>query len=186
MTITEARLDLAKRNKKGLHIILASIFVWTGVLIIWLLPIQDILTRNLFTFISTAPLLPLSYLISKAIKAEFSAKDNPLNNLSVLFAMNQMLYILIAMWIYSAMPDKMVMVLAMIFGAHLLPYSWIYHSKAYMVMSIIIPVVALAVGHNLTEEKVYIIPLIMICIETVFSIWLFIENKLLVKKELSI
>ena len=28
--------------------------------------------------------------------------------------------------------DKMLMVIAMIFGAHLLPYSWLYNSKTYM------------------------------------------------------
>ncbi len=33
-----------------------------------------ILTKNLFTFCCTAPLIPLAYMISKAIKVEFTNK----------------------------------------------------------------------------------------------------------------
>lgn len=44
-------------------------------------------------------------------KAEFSAKDNPLNSLGILFSMNQFLYLLIAMWVYPTVPGKMVMVI---------------------------------------------------------------------------
>lgn len=177
MTINEMRLDIAKRNKKGISFIFASIVLWMGILVIWLLPIKDVLTRNLFTFFCTAPLVPLAFLISKIIKAEFSAKDNPLNNLGILFSINQFLYILIAMWSYAAAPTKMVMILAIIFGAHLLPFSWLYRSKAYMVMSIIIPIVILGVGSNLKAEHTYIVPGIMIVFEIVFATWLSLENR---------
>lgn len=78
---------------------------------------------------------------------------------------------------YAAVPCKMVMILAMIFGAHLLPFSWLYESKAYLVMSIIIPVVVLVIGYNLNEEQVFIIPVIMILLEIIFIVWLSTENK---------
>jgi len=120
MELTELKIDIAKRNKKGLHFILASIIIWCAVLVIWLLPIDDISTKNLLTFCFTAPLPPLAYVISKLIKAEFSAKDNPLNKLGVLFSFNQFLYILIPMWVYPTVPDKMVMVLAIIFSIWLI------------------------------------------------------------------
>jgi len=92
-----------------------------------------ILTKNLLTFCCTAPLLPIAFLISKILKIQFQDKSNPLNYLGILFSANQMIYLLIAMWIYPTLPDKMLMVIAMIFGAHLLPYSWLYNSKTYMV-----------------------------------------------------
>lgn len=31
------------------------------------------------------------------------------------------------------------MILAIIFGAHLLPYSWLYKSRVYLILSIFIP-----------------------------------------------
>lgn len=51
--------------------------------------------------------------------------------------MNQMLYIFIVMWAFSEKPEAMVMIYAMVFGAHLLPYGWVYDSKMYMVVSVL-------------------------------------------------
>jgi hypothetical protein len=173
MTLDEMRLDSAIKQKKGLHFILASVFIWSGVLIVHLTT-MDILTKNLLTFFFTAPLVPLAFLISKLIHVDFSNKANPLTNLGVLFSVNQMLYLLIAMWIYNAVPDKMVMVMAMIFGAHLLPYGWLYKSKSYMALSGVIPVATLMIGLNFPP---YIVAGFMIVVETAFSILLSIEIK---------
>lgn len=129
MDLEVLRNNIALKTKKGLSFIIASVFIWSGILVICLLPDLNPITRNLYTFCITAPLMPLAYLISRVIGADFSVKDNPLNNLGLLFSLNQMLYILIAMWVYAAVPDKMVMILAIIFGAHLLPFGWLYQSK---------------------------------------------------------
>lgn len=173
MNLEEMRLDCALKQKKGLHFILASIIIWGGVLVIHLTSLP-ILTKNLFTFCCTAPLMPLAYMISKIIKVDFTNKNNPLTNLGILFSVNQILYLLIAMWIYQAIPDKMVMVLAIIFGAHLMPFSWLYKSKSYMVLSIIIPITVFITGIIFPP---YIVALLMIGFELVFSILLAIEVK---------
>ena len=168
MNLDEMRLDSAFKQKKGLHFILASIIIWGAVFVVHLTTLP-ILTKNLLTFCCTAPLLPLAFMISKVIKVDFSNKDNPLTNLGVLFSANQMLYLLIAMWIYNAVPEKMVMVLAMIFGAHLLPYGWLYKSKSYVLLSVVIPVAALIVGANFPT---YIVAGFMIAVEIIFSLLL--------------
>jgi len=174
MDLDLLRIDVAKRSKKGLHFILASVIIWCAVLIIWLLPIENILNRNLLTFCVTTPLLPLAYMFSKLIKAEFSIKDNPLSKLGVLFSLNQVLYLLIPMWVYPTVPDKMVMVIAVIFGAHLLPFGWLYKSKAYTVISVLISLTAIIAG---IIFNAVIISIIMIAFEIVFSIWIINENK---------
>ena len=51
--------------------------------------------------------------------------------------MNQVLYLLIVMWAFSQKPDAMFMLFAMVFGAHLLPFSWVYDSKVYMIISLV-------------------------------------------------
>lgn len=119
-------------------------------------------------------MLPISFFISKIIKVDFQNKNNPLTNLGVLFSVNQIVYLLIAVWIYPTIPDKMLMVLAMVFGAHLMPYSWLYKSKSYFAFSIIIPVAALIIG---LEFEVYILAIVMICFEVLFSILLSFEVK---------
>lgn len=177
MTIDEMRLDIARRSKKGMSFMLTSIVIWSLILIIWLLPIKDIRMKNTLSFFCTALLMPVAFLFSKIIRAEFSVKDNALNGLGILLSMNQFLYILIAMWAYAQAPDKMVMIFAMIFGAHLLPFSWLYKSRAYMVMSIIIPIAILAVGSSFGTEYIFILPAIMVIFELVLVICLSLENR---------
>lgn len=171
MDLAEMRLDCAVKQKKGLHFILASVIIWSAIFFVHLTSLP-ILSKNLLTFCFTAPLMPIAYMISRTIKVDFMNKDNPLTNLGVLFSLNQMIYLLIAMWVYPTVPEKLVMVLAMIFGAHLLPYSWLYKSKSYMVFSIIIPVIVLFVGVNFPP---YIVAGLMIVFQIIFSLLLLSE-----------
>ena len=60
----------------------------------------------------------------------------------------------------------------MIFGAHLLPYGWLYNSKSYMVLSIVIPVVVLIIGVNFPPSFV---AGFMIAVEIIFSLLLINE-----------
>lgn len=167
------RLDCAYKQKKGLHFILASIILWSAVLLVHSTTLP-ILTKNFLTFCFTAPLMPIAFILSKIIKVDFTNKSNPLTNLGILFSLNQMLYLLIAMWVYPTVPDKMVMVLAMIFGAHLLPYGWLYKSKTYFVFSVLIPFSVLFIGTNYPPT---LVAAFMIVIEIVFSLLLVLEVK---------
>ena len=164
MNLEQLKKDCIKKQKKGIHFILASIVIWTMVLMVQLTSFP-ILTKNLLTFCCTAPLLPISFLISKILKIQFQDKSNPLNNLGILFSANQMIYLLIAMWVYPTLPDKML---------NLLPYGWLYNSKSYMALSIIIPILSLIVGLNFAS---YILAMMMIVIEIIFSVFLLFENK---------
>ena len=174
MNLKDLKKDCAQKQKKGIHFIIASVVIWIMVLIVQLTDLP-ILTKNLLTFCCTAPLLPIAFLISKILKIQFQDKSNPLNYLGILFSANQMIYLLIAMWIYPTLPDKMLMVIAMIFGAHLLPYSWLYNSKTYMVLSIIIPIIDIRI-----DFANYTLAIMMILIEIIFSVLLSFENKRIV------
>ena len=172
-TLNELRRECAKQQKKGLHFILASIIIWAAVWIVHLtdLPIE---TKNILTFCVACPLMPLAWMISKLINVDFQGKSNPLTSLGLLFSVNQILYILIAMWVFSAVPEKMLMVYAIIFGAHLMPYNWLYQSKSYMLMSIIVPILALVIG---LLAQPHVLASTMFGLEIAFSIGLIIENK---------
>lgn len=173
MNLEDLKKDCAMKQKKGLHFILGSILIWALVAIIHMTNLP-ILSKNMLTFCATAPLVPIAYMIAKLLKIEFSDKNNPLNQLGLLFSVNQILYLLIAMWVYPTVPDKMVMVIAMIFGAHLLPYAWLYSSKIYGAMSIIVPISALIVGNNF---EVYVLAILMVIYEIIFSLVLVMEVK---------
>ena len=78
------------------------------------------------------------------------------------------------MWILTAVPGKMLMVLAIIFGAHLMPYGWLYKSKVHFALPGTIPVAALVVDLSC---ELAILAAMMIVVEVVFCIGLVIENK---------
>ncbi|MCR5314179.1 MAG: hypothetical protein K6E54_11165 [Bacteroidaceae bacterium] len=173
MGLNELHRDCAKRQKKGLHFILASVVVWGLILAVHLTHLS-IETKNLITFCSSAILFPLAWGVSKVLKIDFEGKGNPLTKAGIIFSINQMLYILIAMWVFAAVPEKMLMVYTMIFGAHLMPFSWLYQSKSYLILSIIIPILALVVGLLFSP---FVLSTIMIFIELFFSFLLYMECK---------
>ena len=177
MTLEKLRFDCAVKQKKGLHFILASIVIWCAIFVIHMTSLP-ILSKNFLTFCFTAPLVPLAYLISKTIKVDFSNKENPLTHLGILFSLNQLLYLPIAIWVYPTVPQKLVMILAIIFGAHLLPYGWLYSSKSYMILSLIIPIAMLVIGWNFQPS---VVAGSMIGFEIIFSLLLVGEIKGLAK-----
>ncbi len=172
--LQELKADNTKKSKRGLSFIIASVVIWVAILAIHISP-MPILTKNLYTFFCSAPLVPLAYFISKLIGVDFQNKNNPLTKLGVLFAINQMLYILIAMWVYAAVPEKFLMVYAMIFGAHLLPYGWLYQSKTYYVLSVVIPITVLLLG---LYCSIITVTVFMLIIEVVFCCCLIVENRI--------
>lgn len=173
MELNELIKDCARRQKKGLHFILTSILIWAMICAVHLtdMPID---TKNLITFCCSAVLFPMAWMLSKVLKIDFEGKGNPLTKAGILFSINQMLYILIVMWVYAAVPEKMVMVYAMVFGAHLMPFSWLYDSRSYMVFSIVVPILSLIVGLIYPPT---VLAALMIVIEAVFSVCLFQECK---------
>ena len=170
MVLEELRNDCAVKQKKGLHFILASILIWLLMLMIHVTP-WPILTKNLFTFYATAPLMPLAFLISRLIKVDFKTKKT--SRALGCSSAGQILPVDCHVGV-SAVPEKMLMIMAMVFGAHLLPYSWLYKSKSYMVFAIAIPFLALLVG---IYFEPYVLALVMVGVEILFSLCLAAENR---------
>lgn len=171
--LNELKKDNTEKQKRGLHFIMASVIIWAAILIIHLSPLK-IGMKNLLTFCCSVPLVPLALLFSKILKVDFQNKGNPLSGLGLLFALDQMLYILIAMWAYAESPENMLMIYAMIFGAHLLPYGWIYSSKPYYVLAVAIPIISLIIGVYFSTVW---IAAFMLITEIIFSVCLMISNK---------
>ncbi|MCO4509592.1 hypothetical protein Si089_01587 [Streptococcus infantarius subsp. infantarius] len=116
--------------------------------------------------------MPLSWFVGKWLNVDVFSKENPLTNLGFLFTCNQLIYLLIVMWVFSAVPEKMLMVYTMVFGAHLLPYSWRYKSRTYFVFAILIPILALVLGHMASMTY---LSLVMVFLEIVFAMLLQVE-----------
>ena len=173
MSLDELRGDLARKQKKGLPFICASVIIWLLIAVVCslALPLRQ---QNFIVFCCSCPLMPLAWGIGKLLHVDIFDKSNELGAAGFLFTLNQFLYLLIVMWVFSAVPDKMVMVYAMVFGAHLLPYSWLYRSAAYRVFAIAIPVVSLVVGCLYSSA---VVAYVMLAVEAAFTALLWAESK---------
>ena len=73
-SLQELREDNIRKQKRGLHFIVASVFIWVAVLGIHISSLP-ILSKNLFTFCCSTPLVPLAFLLSKILKIDFQNKE---------------------------------------------------------------------------------------------------------------
>ena len=62
-------------------------------------------------------LFPLAWGLSRLLHIDFEGKGNPLTKLGILFSLNQLLYILIVMWVYVAVP-----IVSLLIGLFFPPY----------------------------------------------------------------
>ena len=178
----ELKTEVMKLQKKGLPFMLTSVVIWTAVTIVRTLPV-DIMTKNLYTFYCTSFLMPGAVIFSLITGAKIFFKfQNPFNKLGLLNTMNQMLYLLIVMWSFSQKPEAMLMLFAMVFGAHLLPFSWLYESKTYFVTSIVTTLGAMII--SIFAPEIYV-GLFMIVCQIVMSVLLMIECRKLDRAQMS-
>ncbi|NLJ81391.1 MAG: hypothetical protein GX335_10260 [Firmicutes bacterium] len=175
MELNELRADLALRTKRGIPFVWASLFLWAGVMAVWCLPLPGLLFRNSATIFCALAQVPAAALISQAMKLEFHLKDNPLQGAAILCALNQLLYFPIAAALSSIVPGGVVLILALISGAHLLPFSWLYHSRSYLIMSLLIPLTIFLIGFGLPQNKIYLLAATMVVLKSVLVTWLSIE-----------
>lgn len=170
----ELKTEAMILQKKGLPFMMASVVIWTAVTIVWTLPV-DIMTKNLYTFYCPGLLIPCVVIFSLMIGARpFSKRKNPFNKLGLLNTMNQMLYLLIVMWAFNQKPEAMLMLFAMVFGAHLLPFSWLYESKTYLVMSLVTTIGSMLI--SIFAPELYVGIFMIVC-QIVMSVLLLIECK---------
>ncbi len=170
----ELKTEAMILQKKGLPFMMASVVIWTAVTIVRTLPV-DVMTKNLYTFYCPGLLIPCVVIFSLMIGARpFSKRQNPFNKLGLLNTMNQMLYLLIVMWAFNQKPEAMLMLFAMVFGAHLLPFAWLYESKTYLVMSLVTTIGSMLI--SIFAPELYVGIFMIVC-QIVMSVLLLIECK---------
>jgi hypothetical protein len=177
MDLELLRKDISIKQKKGLPFIMTSVII-RGLISIVQVTDLPIFTKNILVFCASCPLMPLARFFGKKMGVDIFSKENPLGQLGFIFTLNQLLYLFIVFWIFNVLPEKMVMVYAMVFGAHLLPYSWLYKSTAYGIFALLIPIVSLIIGNIFGSLA---LAFCLVIIEIIFVIFLFKELKLLDK-----
>lgn len=151
--------DIALKQKKGLPFIMASIFIWAVITTITLLPL-DVMIKNIGILSCGALLFPVSIGCAKILKVALFYKENPLINGLLIATNNQILYLIICVLLLIKAPMWVLPAYAIIYGAHLLPYSFFYQSKNYRYSSIFI-CLAILISILFFHLNILFVPLIV-------------------------
>ncbi|WP_100615520.1 DUF7010 family protein [Confluentibacter citreus] len=168
--------EIQLQAKNGIDFILSASVVWFAVYFVWTLDYTSY-DKSILTFMVGAILLPLAFGLSKVLKTNWKVKNNPLDPLGLWLNFAQLIYFPFLIFILIKSPDYFIMAYAIITGAHLFPYAWLYDELGYAVTAIIMSVGSLLIALNIEPEKMWFIPLFTSIVFFLFAGWIFINLK---------
>jgi len=176
-SLSKLKLEIQLKAKNGIDFILAASIAWLGISLIWRFTLNTPYEKSVFTFIFSAVLLPIAFVLSRIFKTEWKIKDNPLQPLGLWLNFAQLIYFPFLIFMLIKDPDYFIMAYAIITGAHLFPYAWFYDEIGYAVTAILISVGAFLISLSTGPEKTYLIPVYTAVILLLFGIWIYVNNK---------
>lgn len=179
MNISELKLNLQLRTKKGAPIIIAGLVFWMMASISGVLLPEKV---TLFVYlIGVGCIFPLGILISSMLKIDIFAKGNPLGVLGGIIGGINLLNIPVVLMVYFKEPSWMPFIVGAAVGSHFLPYVWIYDSKSYLFLSIGTVLSASFFGIKFISNTFIVTPIAIGVVYLITIICLSSENKKLSK-----
>ena len=131
------RDKLIVATKKGMGFPVAGLIIITfAAIAVNLLPERQALIS---VFIATGSVFPIAMFISKLFKVNPFVKFPPLSNLGAILAGVQIFYWPLFILVFNIAPAWIPFSMAILFGSHFIPYGWLYKSKAYYFIGIVMP-----------------------------------------------
>lgn len=157
MDISEVKKDLITRTKRGVAMFYVGAGYW---LLMGILSFFDLHIKllGLFYLIGAGMLFPLGILVSQLLKIDFFAKDNPLSGMAGILGAVQLLFAPILVLIFMEQVEWLPFFVAVLTGAHFLPFSSLYDSRAYIFQSVAVVMMATVVGFLFRDGLYSILP----------------------------
>src|SRR5687767_8647230 len=131
MLVETAKRDFARRSRRGIGNVIASLFVWMVLGVLGLVVQHS--EQNAAMYIIAAVLLwPLSAVTSRLLSYKSQRKENPIVSLAVLVGALNIVFIPLLVGTYLTSPHMLPLSLSILLSAQFLLYIWIYNSLAYL------------------------------------------------------
>lgn len=163
MTLDTLKLDFARRTRRGLNNIIAGILLWSLFAILGIV-LADWPQKALIYLFGAGMLFPLGLASGAALKFDVFAKGNPPGLLAGLIGGLQILFIPLMLGAYFTTPQMAPWYLAVLVGAHFLPFSWLYEGQAYRFAAVATSIGAGLSGWLLPNNTFVVTPLIVVVI----------------------
>ncbi|WP_113929458.1 hypothetical protein [Bacillus sp. P14.5] len=156
-SLEQLQFEVIKESKKGYPILLAgSIVFFVFTFLPFFLPIEAV---QLIWIFGLGAIFPLGLLLSKLLGANLFTSKNELATLGGIVAFPQAFFIPVFILVHSHIPQYLPFTIGLLAGSHFLPYMWIYKSKAYLVVTLGVCLLSLALGGLLTDQAFTIVPI---------------------------
>ena len=138
------RDELIIFTKKGIGFPFAGLIVMClCATFISFLPQRQALMWSIF---ATGSTFPIAFFISKLFNVNPFAKFPPLSTLGTVLACAQFLYWPVLILVFQLAPHWFPFVLTVLFGAHFIPFGWLYKSRAYYFIGTSMPIVGCVIA----------------------------------------
>jgi hypothetical protein len=172
------RLSLVTR--KGIGMPMAGLLFWIGVsALVRVFPQK---TALVYSFALTGVVFPLGALLTKLAGGDLFAKSPTFTPLGLQLAAVQLFYWPILILVFNVAPNWTPFTMAVLFGSHFLPYSWLYRSRGYAFLAIGTAILGLA-GILVVRRPLYTtMPLLAAACYAVAVVMLWLEVGALARK----
>ena len=171
---SDLKLEIQIQAKNGIDFMFAASIVWLAIMFIWTLEYSSY-DKSIMTFIVGAIMLPLAFGISKIAKTNWKVKDNPLDPLGLWLNFAQLIYFPFLFFVLSKHPDYFIMTYAIVTGAHLFPYAWLYDEIGYAIWAVLISVGSFILAMNISIDLMWIVPLYTSILFLLLAIWVLVR-----------
>jgi len=131
-------------TKKGIGLPIAGTVFWIAAS--WVFYLVPFKLGGMVVMVATGLVFPLGILVSRLLKGDVMAKQPPLSDLGGILAAVQLFYWPLIILCYLVLPVWLPFVMAVLFGSHFLPYGWLYQSRGYYFLGIVVPALAVVVA----------------------------------------
>lgn len=133
-------------------------------------------TLGLVWMFGMAVIFPTGVALGYVLKINVITRDNPLGTLGGLAAGAQALFIPVFVVVYQFAPAYLPLAVGLLGGAHFLPYSWIYRSRAYLFVALATAGAALVLGIGFVGSAYSLVPLAIGAVFAAGVLWILYEN----------
>lgn len=176
MNVKEVQNDLMQRTKKGVTMFYVGSLYWFLMGILGLFDMH-INLLGLIYLIGIGTLFPLGILVSNLLKIDFIAKGNELSNFAGVIGGMQLFFAPILIIIYMEKIEWLPFFIAVLTGAHFLPFSVLYKSKGFIFQFMAVVLFSSIVGFVFMDYVYKILPFGLGIIYLITIILLLNENK---------
>ncbi|MBE4909229.1 hypothetical protein IMZ08_14275 [Bacillus luteolus] len=156
MDLQSLKREYALSTNKGIAMFYGGMLIW---LILGL--VSFVLPKELNAYIylgATGVFFPVGILVSKVLKIDFFAKNNPLSTLGGLLGALQLFFAPLLIMVGFQHYEWVPFVVGVLTGAHFLPFMWLYDSKAMLFQTIVTVLVSTLVGLLFIESALTLVP----------------------------